>query len=228
MKFFDTFEVIEDEGQNWSHGLGYSTDTLGSGFTSMVTSICSPGARPTPPDYALGVMVYPFVIVGNQRVPVVCAPEDLEAQVRSMMAGATEYRISQALWAGIDDIPEQTLYLKHGDIATVPRTAGDYATTLAAVLQKAYEKTPHIRPVVHLGWHAAIALQFGLQNLKLPFVVPPGYPSDAIAVTGPVQVRLTPIKTTSAVEVDVNRKQVEATRFAAVEFDPTQAVRAAD
>jgi hypothetical protein len=224
-RFFETFEVVESTG-SWTAG-PYGIDTLGSGFTSIVTEACSPAARPTPPDYDIGHSVHPFAIIGNLITPTICEPDDVRPQVVEFMAGATEYRVTQTMWFGNDDTEDATLYLKHGDITEVPRAA-DLAGTLAAVLAKAYEKTPHIQPVIHLGLYAAQALQFALQNLKLPYVVPPAYPVDAVAVTGHVRVRLSPITTADAVRRQDNRHEYESTRFGAIEFDPVQAVRAAD
>jgi hypothetical protein len=223
-RFFETFEVVESEG-TWTRG-GYPIDTSGHGFTSIVTDICVPAARPTPPDYELGEDLTPFAIIGNQIVPVRCAPEEIRSKVVDTMAGVTEYRVTQAMWNGAPGTGG-TLYMKHPDITQVPRAA-DLASTLADVLVKAYEQTPHIQPVVHLGWQAAMTLQFGLQNLKLPFVVPPGYPKDAVAVTGPVKVFLSPIVTAESVRRTDNRREFEVTRFGAIEFDRFQAVRAAD
>lgn len=229
-KFFDTFRVIEGVG-DWTKSPvnGYGIDTLGAGFTSIMTDICAPADRPTPPDYDMGAMVHPFAIIGNQVMPVRCAPEDARTQIAEMMAGATEYKVTKALWEGVkdkDDEPIGSLYLTAPDVQEVPRGA-DLMATLAAVLEAAYERTPHLQPVVHLGWHSALALQFGLQNLALPFVVAPGYPNDAVAVTGAVTVRLSPIQVAHAVRRTDNREEFEASRFGAIEFDPYQAVRAA-
>lgn len=229
-KFFDTFNVIESVG-NWTKSPveGYGIDTLGAGFTSIMTDICGPASRPTPPDYAMGAIVNPFTIIGNQIMPVRCAPDDARAQIVEMMAGATEYRVTQALWNGVKDAdnePIGNLYLTAPDVLQVARGA-DPMSTLAAVLTAAYARTPHLQPVVHLGWNSALALQFGLQNLALPFVVAPGYPADAVAVTGKVTVRLSPIQVAQAVRRTDNREEFEASRFGALEFDPHQAVRAA-
>lgn len=224
-RFFETFQVVETTEGTWTRG-GYPIDTSEHGFTSLVTDICAPAVRPTPPDYQMGEDLEPFAIIGNQIVPTRCEPEDIRAKIIETMAGVTEHRVTQVMWNGAPGTGG-TLYLKHPDVTVVPRAA-DLATTLADVLVKAYEQTPHIRPVVHLGWQAAMALQFGLQNLKLPFVVPSGYPKDAVAVTGPVKVLLTPLVTANAVRRTDNRHEFEVTRFGAVEFDRYKAVRAAD
>lgn len=226
-RFFETFEVVETPEGTWTRG-GQPIDTPEHGFTSIVTDICAPADRPTPPDYALGEDLEPFIIVGNQIVPTRCEPEDIRQRIVQTMSNVTEYRVTQAMWSGVPGT-DSTLYLTHPDVAVVPRAAdGNWAQVLADVLTKAYEQTPHIRPVVHLGFQAALALQYGLQNLGLPYVVPMGYPQDAIAVTGPVKVYLTPIHTTNAVRRQDNRHEFEVTRFGAIEFDRYQAVRAAD
>lgn len=225
-RFFETFEVVEEVG-NWTKA-PYPIDVLSRGLMTTVTDICDPADRSDPPDFEMGVMVHPFAVEGNLMVPTRCAPEEIRERVIDLMRDTTEMIVTKAMWSGVSDLGAgATLFLKHADITEVPRVA-DYAETLATVLEEAYEQTPSIKPVVHLGWQAAMALQFGLQNLKLPFVVPPGYPKNAIAVTGPVRIRMSPMNTTVSVDWSINRKHIEITRFAAIEFDPYQAVRAAD
>lgn len=234
-RFFETFNVIESTGA-WTRSPreGYPIDTLSAGFTSIMTSICAPAARPTPPDYDMGESVFPFAIIGNQVMPVRCTPAEASEQILAMMVGATEYRASEALWYGVDDDENVQagpklgrMYLKHPDITTVTRGANS-AVTLAKVIAEAYRRNPHIRPVVHLGFQTAMELQFGLQNLKLPFVIPPAYPIDAIAVTDQVTVHVSPISGAQSVRRTDNRREFEVTRFGAIEFDPHLAVRAAD
>lgn len=235
-KFFDTFEVIEEETPAaWTRSPqeGYGIDALDEGFTSILTDICAPADRPAPPDYNMGVTGHPYAVIGNLVAPVRCSPPDLRSKVVRMMAGATEYQTSKALWYGVgktgDTDPDKVgdLYLTHSDVHVTPRAA-DYGATLAAVLEAAYKRNPHVQPVVHLGWQAALALQFGIQNLGLPFVVPPGYPANAIAVTDKVTIRLSPIVTVSSVRRTDNRIEYETSRFGTIEFLPHLAVRAAD
>lgn len=225
-RFFETFEVLEGEG-DWTK-TPYPIDTLAHGYVATVTDICVPADRPPLPDFDMGTMVYPFAIQGNIMVPTRCTPEQIRSMAVDLMSNSTEMHVTQAMWEGAADIdPANSLFLKHVDVTEVPRVA-DYAETLATVLETAFEQTPSLRPVVHLGWQSALVLQFGLQNLKLPFVVPPGYPKNAIAVTDAVRVRLSPIVTSESVDWSINRRHVEVTRFAAIEFDPNLAVRAAD
>lgn len=225
-RFFETFEVVESEG-DWTKA-AYPIDTLAHGFVATVTDICVPADRPDLPDTGMGTLVYPFAIEGNMIVPTRCTPEQISALAVQLMANSTEMHVTKAMWEGAADInPANALYLKHVDVTEVPRVA-DYAETLAEVLETAYAQAPYIKPVVHLGWQSALALQFGLQNLKLPYVVPPGYPKNAIAVTDSVRVRLSPIRASESVDWTINRRHVEVTRFAAIEFDPNLAVRAAD
>lgn len=223
-RFLETFSVIEGDGP-WSRG-PQPVDTLSAGVSLATYDICSPDTPENPPEFEIGQDATPFAIKAYMKVPTRCAPADLDKYLRHAMDAATEYSVTNALWNG--SIGSSSEFYLHGaDVTEVPRAADMY-TTLGVALHKAYEKTPFIKPVIHLGFTSAMALQLGLQNLGLPFVVAPGYPKDAIAITGPVVVRLGSIDTTTAVETDDNRMQVESTRLARIEFDPHMAVRVQD
>lgn len=222
-RFFETFNVIEEDGR-WTAGSTF--DTPGCGFHVRTTDICVPGSPAPLPDTPMGQDPPRFVIVADQIIPTRCDPGDLENYVNSAMKRSSEYMVTKNLWHGA---PGYTgpLYLKSTEVTEVPRTGDPYAV-LGAVLEKAFEQSPHLDPVVHLGWQAAMSLQLGLSTLGLPYVVPTGYPKDVIAVTGPITVRLGSIKTSSAVDPKLNRKYIQANRLGALEFDPCFAVRAAD
>lgn len=223
-RFYDTFDVVVDDGATWTRG--ENVDTLGCGFTLINSDICSPGVQPTPPDYGLGELATPFAIIANQVVPTRCAPEYVGQFVEQAMERATEYQITKALWDGVDDVPEHELFLTHSDVTEVART-GDVNQIIGTVLETAYAQMPFLSPVIHLGFQVAMSLQFGLNNIGIPYVIAPGYPRDAVAVTGPVQVKLTKTSYTQSVDPKDNREYFQASRLALIEFDPCQAVRAA-
>lgn len=223
-KFLETFTVIEDDGQ-WSNG-PQPVDTLSAGFAIDTYDICSPDTPETPPDFEIGSDASPFAVKAYMKVPSRCAPADIEQYVGVAMRESTEYTVTEALWNGANGNTSK-FYLNDAAVTEVPRV-GDMYSLLGDALHTAYTDTPFIRPVIHLGFQSAMALQLGLQNLGLPFVVAPGYPKDAIAITGPVTIRLGTIETTKSVNPSNNSMQIEATRLARIEFDPYMAVRVAD
>ena len=220
-RFLETFTVLDGDG-TWSRG-PQPVDTLSAGVSIGTYDICAPAKPEDPPVFEIGQDATPFAIKAYAKVPTRCAPRDLESYVAAAMDLSTEYTVTSALWHGAEGSSSE-FYLNGADVTEVPR-AGDMFSSLGIALHTAYEKTPFIRPVIHLGFTSAMALQLGLQNLGLPFVVAPGYPKDAIAITGQVIVRLGSIDSETAVETDDNRLQVEATRLARIEFDPHMAVR---
>lgn len=223
-RFLETFNVIEENGQ-WSNG-PQPFDTLSAGVSIDTYDICNPDSPSAPPEFAIGVDAAPFAIKAYMKVPTRCAPGDVEQYVTAAMAEAAEYTVTDALWNGANGNTTE-LYLSSGDITEIPRT-GDMYSLLGTVLHTAYQQTPFLKPVIHLGFQSAMALQLGLQNLGLPFVVAPGYPQDTVAVTGPITVRLGSIETTKSVDNSDNRMYIEATRLARIEFDPHMAVRVAN
>lgn len=219
-KFLETFDVIESDG-DWQQG--YVKDMLGEGFHLFTQDICDPTAPGPLPDSVMGKRIYPFAITAYQEVPPRCAPDYVGEFVTAAFEASTEYAVSDALWNGTSET-ESTMYLTHDDVEEVTRGLDPYST-VGSLLERAFEKTPFLKPVIHLGWQSALSLQFGLTTLGLPYVVPHGYPANAIAVTGPVRIRLGSIQSISEVDTSINRQYFETTRIAAIEFDPAQAVR---
>lgn len=223
-RFFETFNVVTGDG-GWSRS-PQPIDTLSAGVAIGTYDICNPDSPGDAPEFSIGADVSPFAIKAYIKAPTRCSPDDLEQYIRQAMDDSAEYAVTKALWSGADGISTE-MHLNGDDVTTVARSGDSYAQ-LSAALTRAYADTPFLKPVIHLGFQSAMTLQLGLQNLGLPFVVAPGYPGNAIAVTGPVTVRLGTIETTKAVTTDDNRLQVEATRLARIEFDPYMAVRIAD
>lgn len=220
-KFFETFTVEESDG-DWTNG-SYPLDTFGGSFHLYTQDICSPAAPGKLPESSLGQEIFPFAVTAYAEVPPRCAPSDIEDFLRKAFIDSTEWSISHALWHGPDS-SEGNMYLTHPDVEVV--TAGpDPVSTVGKLLEEAYKKTPYLQPVIHLGFQVAMSLQFGLATLGIPFVVPNGYPANAIAVTGPVRIRMGSVQNLTEFDTSINRQYFEATRIAAIEFDPTQAVR---
>lgn len=220
-KFFDTFNVIEEDG-TWTQG--YPATNLGAGFKLITQDICEPVMPAEPDDFEMGADVKPFVITAFEKVPPRCAPKDVGDFVDAAIEASSEWAVSHALWHGPDGVDVGEMYLTHPNIDTVTR-GPDPFTTIGSLLEAAYAKAPYMQPVIHLGVQTALALQYGLATLGVPYVVPKGYPPDAIAVTGPITIRLGSVQNLSSVDTSINRQYFEATRIAAIEFDPAQAVR---
>lgn len=221
-KFFDTFNVIRGDGE-WQQG--YPTTTLGSGFRLSTEDICTPSTPPALPESSMGNRVYPFALRAQAEVPPRCAPNYVGEVLEQAFEESTEWAITKALWDGPDvPHPESNMYLTHPDIETMTR-GSDPFTTVGLLLERAFEKSPYLSPVIHLGFTSAMSLQLGLSTLGIPFVVPRGYPANAIAVTGPVYIRIGSVQNISEVNTSINRQYFEANRIAAIEFDPAEAVR---
>lgn len=225
-KFFETFKVLEDDG-SWSSA-PYPLDTLSGNVKLATQDICDPPTDLEFPedDVAMGVTVSPFALTGYAKIPPRCAPRYVKDYLDAALIASTEYSVSKALWEGPTGVTSD-LYLKHAGVEEIPRT-GDAYTLMGAALARAFEKTPFLQPVIHLGFQSAMALQFGLNNLGLPFVVPNGYPAEAIAITGPIVIRLGSLQANDTMDMDLNRQYFETTRLAAIEFDPAMVVRVAD
>lgn len=223
-RFLETFTVTEEDG-SWSNS-PQPVDTLSAGFSIDTYDICNPDTPETPAEFDIGSDASPFAIKAYMEVPTRCAPGDIERYVAMAMHSATEYSVTHALWNGANGNTSKFV-LTDSSVDVIARS-GDLFSILGEALHTAYAKTPHINPVIHLGYQSAMSLQFGLSTLNLPFVVAPGYPKDAVAITGAVTVRLGTIETTKSVNPSNNRLQIEATRLARIEFDPNMAVRVSD
>jgi len=203
----------------------YSSLTGGTDPTVTVV-MTTPGNLLAPNSYPLTRLVEPFGITAYGIIPPICEPPAYEEFITNALDMSAEQQVSYTLWNGSPNVVTD-MYMEHPDVTVLSR-AGDPYTMVGNLLQTAFTMTPFLQPVLHLGWQSAMSLQLGLASLGLPFVVPHGYPADAIAVTGPVVVRLSGIETVTTFDYLLNRHYYMATRIAAIEFDPGIAVRIAD
>lgn len=208
----------------WSRGPSVS-EYADRGFTSVVTDICEPTRPPSLPEVPLGDEVRPFAITGFSRIPTRCGTEaELREAITPLLPRSTEFRVGKYLWAGGGVVPDEP-HLMHPDVTEVPRS-GNPAADLASALSTAYDQTNHLTPVALLGIESALHLALGLQNLALKYVVSPAFPTNGIAILDDnIRVTLSTVDVTTAVQIDVNRVQTEATQIALLEFDVTKAVR---
>lgn len=215
--------VLNGDG-NWT--AGYEVDAMSCGRVIQGTDICKP-ITDTPTEAGLGYRIRPFGIEGHQKFSVRCDPEDAESEMSTALADASEYVVAKNFWSGdiADwDGADEGMFLADAGIQTVAAGA-DANASIAAALQKAYDMHPEIDPIVHMGLSVAFSLPASkADDLNIKWVVSPGYPPNGIAVTGPIIVRLGTIETLTSYEESVNRKYIQGTRIAAVEFDPCLAV----
>jgi len=207
--------------------VGDGTLLTGGTDMSVTVQVTTPGNVKTPNSYPLTRLVAPFAITDYAIVPPRCTPTDYGDFVIASLIKSREYVITNSLWYGPSN-PESDMYLEHPDVQVLERGSSDPYTLIGAALQAAFAKTPFIKPVIHLGFQSALALQLGLANLELPFVVAEGYPPNAIAVTDSVVVRIGSVQFISRVDTSLNRTYYEGSQIAAVEFDPGIAVRVSD
>lgn len=220
--FFEAFKIVEEDG-TWTSG--YTVDSFDSGISTKVVDICTPAKVDVPTDNHLGWRVHPFAVLAHQIVPTRCTPNQIEEIMVPVLQQSTEHTVSDVLWKGSGH-PDDEMFFTHSDVATVV-PGSTPADSLGTLLSEAFKRTPHLQPLIHLGFSSAISLQFGLNTLGIPYVIGPAYPPNTIAVSGPVTVRLSSIRATSQVDTEVNRRYIEGDRVGAIEMDPTKAIRVA-
>lgn len=224
-RLFGVANVIISDG-DWTAGSSRYED-LSCGRVSTTVGICEPGDLPDVPDSGDAWKVDPFAVYVAQRLSYMCGPDQYKPLVSAAVDQTSEYLAARVLWHGPDAIVgtwEGELHLNSPDIETVPRQA-DPVDTLALLVDTAYQRHPELAPVLHLGTTARLRLKDQLTALGLDFVTSPAYPTDGLAVTGPVTIRLGSVETTEQSIHTVNRFVVEGTRLAAVEFSPCRSLR---
>lgn len=226
----DAATVLYGDG-HWT--IGYEVDALACGRNVEGSGICDPLplSEDDVDDAGTGYKVEPFAVVGWQRFGTRCQPADAEFALTQAVVDATEYVIGHNLWFG--DIPDwkgatEGMFLADSAITTQTVT-GDVEADIAAVMKKAFDDHPELDPVLHLGLGSALAIN-SFDNLGRigidEVVINPAYPVDAIAVTGPILLRIGTVETqTGLVAVPrSNRTYISGTRIVAFEFDPCLAV----
>ena len=215
---------------------GYEVDGLSCGRSIETVDVCAGAATwdPSGDPAGTGFGIFPFAILGHQKFGERCAPAEAEAAFRKAMDDASEHTVAHNFWYG--DTPDwdtppggqmNDMFLMDDDIDTVVEGAST-ADTIAAVLSQAFTNHPELDPIIHLGIKAAMDMTSSLftDNFDAEFVVSTGYPIDGVAVTGPILVHLGSIEILTSHDTSVNRRYLDGTRLAAVEFDPCLAVRA--
>lgn len=223
-------DVEESDGQ-WKHSA--EVDALACGRSFRNTDRCAPATPPAITQAGTTFDVVPFVVIGAQRFTTRCTPEQAETELYQAVENASEVQVAKVFWDGPTAVSMATgtwagdLWMEAPEVDVVA-PATTVAETVADVLTEAYTNHPDMpTPILHLGFLSALQLGEALWNLDLQnVVVSPGYPQDAVAVTGPVEITLGPVEKMPNTDWDVNQRWIEGFRFAAVSFDPCLAVRA--
>lgn len=221
----DVADVITGNG-HWMSG--YEVDALACGRTFDAVDICVPGDPPDIDDSLTGYKITPFAIVSQQRFGARCTPAEAWSALDSATDDASENIVAKVFWNGDGEVTgwDSDMFMTHADIETSSAGSSNVeslATAWTAIVNDHPDLTD---PVLHLGVEAAMDLDTKIKNLDIDdVVVSPAYPQDAIAITGPIVVRLSDIQSLTSHDRGINRRYFEATRLAAIEFDPCLAVR---
>lgn len=216
--------VTYGDSQEWT-ALGESVDALACGREwELIGDLCDSDGE-TDMDVSLtGYEAPPFAVVARQKFGTRCAPEEAEKLIQDAMTAAAEHQIGQALWEGVTGTWDGVLYLTSSEVASTTIT-GDVKADIAAVVKAARDANPDLNPLLHLGLEAALVVGVDLDRIDIPYVVNSGYPVDGIAITDEVTIRLGSVQVLRTIAYPNNKMFVEATRLAAVSFDPCLARR---
>lgn len=224
-RLFNVARVVMSDG-DWTSGDDRHED-LSCGRVSTTVGICDPGELPEVPDSGDAWKVETFAVYVAQRFARMSQPDLYKPLVSAAVDQSSEYLAARTLWHGPDKILgtwEGELHLNSPDIETIDRQA-DPVDTLALLVDTAYERHPELAPILHLGTTARLRLREELDALDMDFVTSPAYPTNGMAVTGPIVIRLGSVDTTEQSIVSVNRFVVEGTRLATIAFSPCRSLR---
>ena len=219
---------VEEGDGNWT--AGYLSESLGCAVSVWLADPCTPVPELISGEDAVDPSAYEafsFAVVAKMSRTNRCAEGTELEYVQSALREATELAAAKAFWEGFGSAE---MFLESVDVETVAKGANIQAT-VAAVLRAFAISVPGVQPILHLGYGSALSLGEALSpdgNLKIgiPVAVSPGYPTDGVAVTGPVLVRLSSIQAIQAYDNTNNRTNIEANRLGTIDFDPCAAVRA--
>lgn len=215
--------------------IGYEVDALACGRVVEGADLCDP-VTPDSDDIgtsAGGYKINPFAVIGYQKFGTRCEPDDAEEALTRSIIDASEYVIGKNFWSGDVNNWDNSSGMFLTDAAIATEAAGaNINETIAKVLKKGFDNHPELDPVLHLGLGAALSVS-DFDNLERvgidKVVVNPGYPIGAVAVTGPILIRLGSVETLTSLNTQVrnNRTYISGSRIVAFEFDPCLAVRVA-
>ncbi len=241
MELLQAATVVADDG-NWMSGGQY--DGPGCALRSFTSPVCSPARTPLsgsgdPDDAtACGVDSFPFAVITSMRTRARYQEGDFTSWVHDAVDAEVEKAVGKFLFAGSAAIPggDRVAWLGQADVDVVVAGANERAS-IAALVAEFRSIAVGVKDedtYLHLGLEALWAVNSlivddddRLEGTRIRVVTSPGYPPDAIGITGPIRIRQSSIQDLDEYNVAVNDRDIEATRFVSVEFDPCHAARVA-
>lgn len=224
-KLVDVATVHREDGR-WTSGL--EVESLQCALTSALAGLCLPapganlggaaGASGGPTGYPISH----FSVIARLKQPTMCRTNRPENVVRDAVESEFDKAAGHALWYGTGSA--EVWFGADGATAMAADTG------IGEMLKAFYDRTVGVEPVLHLGFQTAIDAGFAFQNGRLAaypdieVVLNPGYPADALAVTGPIELWITPPESIQVHDVKVNREVTEAFALAAFSLDPCAVV----
>ena len=232
MGLLDAATVTTGDG-DWTSG--YEIESWGCAVGEYITDICTPdpihvagNTYRTPGSGEVGaIKIEPFVFTAGLTRETRHTAGLERAKVTEFIA-ASEIPLAVVFSQGFTDYTGETLAtvpdVGKPSVSLVPAGVGTtvYEDLLTAWSAKTTQPWTDVLLHVGLGRWLGLTedLRLALDALDIELVVSPGYPSDFVALTGPVAIRLSSIQTLTQTDALANNVYIEATRMAAIEFDP--------
>lgn len=242
---FEVAEVLDGDGQ-WS-GVPYDEQYDAGARPLIVQDVCNRAntalVAGSTSATAVVYTIRPFGAMVSASRPNRCVPgefPDYEASLRADLKNDAERAAAYVLWNGIPGWTSAQPFLTNSDVTSL---AGATAVqdVVAAVLRQFYAGEVGQKPILHMGFRAAMQLssgnamspspqssEFYLLMDGTPIVVSDQYPTSGVAATGPVRVRRSNLADlVPAYDYGQNRTSFQSELILAVEFDASIAVRGA-
>lgn len=240
MELLDAATVIEGDG-NWMGG--GLIDNPGCSLQSFTSPVCEPDRRPltnetvdgATPEVVCQLESFPFAVITQVRF----RGRDLDIEskrrwVKDAMDAEAEKAAASVFWEGDAAMDGAKEYASLASTSVHSATAGtDGKASIVAALEEFRQWATgahHKDTLLHLGYavlleaDTAIDDNGRLKGTSIRVVSSPGYPSDGIALTGPVTIRRSSIQDLGEINTANNDRETAATQFVSVEFDPCYAV----
>ena len=220
MKLLDVASVTTGDSR-WTAGL--DVENLQCSLSSGIAGLCLPApaglsvTEGQPSGWPLSV----FAVIVKMRRSNLCMDSDPEVAVKAALEAEKDKAAGRALWFGTGNA---SMWLGATGVTALPSTAG-----VGEALKAFYDNTVGVDPIIHMGIGTAIkAVGLNAEGrfkafADIPIVVNPSYPVDALAVTGPIEVRFTSAESMAVQDIRVNRGDYAADLLGAISFDPCAA-----
>lgn len=233
MGLLDVATVVDGDGR-WT--AGYEIESWGCGIGEYITDLCTPspihvaGAEYKEPDGGVpgSVKIVPFSftagIARSTRYH-----SDTDVPTLTEYIAASESPIAKVFSQSFVGFDGETLATAPDagkpSLTEVPAGADDTATIVALLKAWSAQTTfSYGAAILHLGLSSAFTLPDQtwdvLDKMNIKVSISSGYPDEFVAVTGPIVIRLSSIQILKSTDATNNKIFFEATRLAAIEFDP--------